>query len=547
MNADDERGREMKRHLRWAACLAAAAVATSCAAYSFREMDAKTLAAKGRKGKILSVQTAAGPVSFSEEDPASVKDGAVVGNVHMSYTLDPLDIVEITPQGKTPNIVLKDGSRFRVTSTHPKGEMFVCEAVKTVCVPLDEIVRANVRTVNAAGSILGTLAGAVLVVGAVAVDLAIHDDDPFETFTADLVVSFFDADGPLFDEPAGRRSNEALLGMKDASDLAVEKEFWTMEWTPVDAPPGADGKLHVRLDNASGVPRGVDEAKLVVVDHPPGVVIAPDILGAMRAYAGPVVPQSATERMGDGKDRDITELVSSRDGLFWRSPGGDQAAGTAARAHDELTLVFPRPKGARLARLIVGAANSTWRAEFAREVLARAGPVPREDRAEKAAENKGPRAPSVYKNWEYSTLRVQVLTVLGWQTGQALFAVGPLPAEDMIYNIDLSDVGTDEITLKLSPPAGYWLIDHLAIDFGQDVPIEMTEVAAEEVDSPEAAEVLKALVLEDATTLVLDISDSPAQLTFAVPPAKEGMERSAFLRTVSCYEMPFKVGERKAG
>jgi hypothetical protein len=116
----------------------------------------------------------------------------------------------------------------------------------------------------------------------------------------------------------------------------------------------------------------------------------------------------------------------------------------------------------------------------------------------------------------------------------------------MIYNIDLSDVGTDEITLKLSPPAGYWLIDRLAIDFGQDAPIETTEVAAEEVDSPDAAEVLKALVLEDATTLVLDIFDSPAQLTFAVPPVKEGMERSVFLRTVSCYEMPSKAWDRKA-
>ncbi len=79
--------------------------------------------------------------------------------------------------------------------------------------------------------------------------------------------------------------------MMDASNVAGEKEFWTVEWTTVEARPGEDGRLRVALDNASAVPRGVDEAKLVVVDHPPGVAVAPDILGAVRSYAGPVPPE----------------------------------------------------------------------------------------------------------------------------------------------------------------------------------------------------------------------------------------------------------------
>jgi hypothetical protein len=67
------------------------------------------------------------------------------------------------------------------------------------------------------------------------------------------------------------------------------------------------------------------------------------------------------------------------------------------------------------------------------------------------------------------------------------------------------------------------------------------------VDGSDAAEVIKALAVEDSTTFILNPSDPPALLTFAVPPPKNGLERSLFLRTVSCYEMPPIPKERKSG
>jgi hypothetical protein len=192
-----------------------------------------------------------------------------------------------------------------------------------------------------------------------------------------------------------------------------------------------------------------------------------------------------------------------------------------------LTLEFPRPAGARWAKLIVNATNSAWRAQFAREVAATSGGAA-------PGQKKAP----IYREGEYTKLRVRVLTVLGWQTGQVVFGGGPLPAEDMIYGIDLDDVGGDKVQLKLEPPAGYWLIDRLALDFSEDAPVEGNVVDAEDVDSPDAAEVLRALAVEDGSTLFLENPGEQSVLTFPVPPPKEGMERTIFLRTVSCYEMP---------
>ena len=519
----------MNKQRRWLLCLALAALATSCTFYRVKDVDGKALAAKGTKGKIVSVQTAEGTVAFAENDPAAVQGEAIVGNVYEALTYDPADVADVAPGKTGPSVVLKDGTRFRAASILADGELLECLAARTVCIPLDEVVRAKVRTVDTVGSIVGTLAGVVLVAGAVALDAASTDADEEidyeDSLTLGILSGLFETTGGAPGRSGRRKAEKALLGSKGPSDPAGETEFWTVEWMPIDVRPDGEGKLLVRVENASGLPRGIDEARLFVVDRAPGVAVAPDSLGAMRALAGPIAPDAAS----DGERDDIKELVSAGDGVFWRASGDDAAAGRLAPARDEITFSFPRPKGARSARLIVSAANSAWPALFAREVAARPAP---------AAGDKDKKSPPAYQDWEYGKVRVRMLTVLGWQTAQAIFAAGPLPAADLIYDLDLGDVGTDKVWLKLSFPSGYWLFDRLAVDFGEGAPLEIVEVAAAEADGPDAAEVVAALDVEDGTTLRLDTGGPSAVLTFAVPPPKEGLERSLFLRTVSCYEMP---------
>ena len=524
----------MRWRVRLIACLAAAALASACTVVKVKDLDARALAAKGKRGKIVSVWTGDGSIAyaFSVNDPAVVRDGAVVGNTHTLWTIDPSGIADVAPGAAGPRIVMKDGTRFRVAASQPRGEQIECEAVQAVWIPLDEITRAKVRTVNAAAAVFNTFAGVALVAGALVLDAALSGDDDEvdsdDTFTGQMLSSFLESGGGA-SSPRLSKSNSALLGMKNAPGVAEETEFWTLEWMPLDARPGEDGKLRVPVDNRTGVPRGIDEAKLIVVDHPPGASVAADILGTVRSFSAPVAPESAA----DGLERDIRDLVSAVDGVLWRSPGGDTAAVEAPPLRDEITLSFPRPKGARSARLIVEAANTCWRAEFARQAPAR----PASAAPEKQAGKKGQETGTAYQDWEYGKARVRLLTVNGWQTAQVLFANGPLPAADMIYDLSLEDVGTDKVWLKLVLPSGYWLIDRLALDFGTDVSIVTVDAAAEDVDGPDATEVLEALAVEDGTTLRLAGPDDPATLTFTVPPPIEGLERTVFLRTVSCYEM----------
>ena len=528
----------MRKNVVAAGLAAAVLLGNACAFYHVKKMDPKVLAGTGPKGQIVGIRTAGESFAFPEDDPAVVRNGMVLGYVHMGCLLDPVDIVDISPGRLGPNVVLRDGTRFQSPDSRPEGQTIACEAVRTVCVPVDEVVGVDVRKLNGLASVLGTLAGAALFVAAVALDddgESWFDDDDGGFAEPGNAAGYRPSDflGALLDdagdtpETARRRSaGRALLGLKEDADPAGETEFWAVEWVPVEARPGADGTLVAAFGNGSGVPRTVDEARLVVVDHPPGVRVAADALDAVRALAAPVPPDAAN----DGGGADVLAPLAAADGVLWRSVGGEAIPDGAASARDELTLGFPRPKGARRARLVVTAANSAWPAEFARENLGRW-------RAAAEAGEVVSREPA-YRNWEYGKLRVRLLTVLGWQTAQALFAAGPLPPADRVYELDLADVGTDKVWIKMAPPAGYWLFDRVALDFGEEPVIEAVALAAASADGPDGAEVAAALGAEDGSVLRLGPGADPVALTFVLPPPKEGLERTLLLRTVSGYATP---------
>lgn len=527
----------MRKTVVAAGLAAAVLLGDACAFYHVRKMGPQVLAGAGPKGQIVGVRTAGEAFAFPADEPAVVRDGMVLGYVHQGFLLDPVDIVDISPGRLGSNVVLRDGSRFQSPDSRPDGEMIVCEAVRTVCVPVDEVLSVDVRKLDGLASVLGTIAGVALFAAAVALDddgeSWFDDDGSFEDFgggggkshPSDFLGALLDDAGDTPETARRRSASRALLGLKEDADPAGETEFWTVEWAPVEARSGADGTIAVALGNGSVAPRTVDEARLVVVDHPPGVRVAPDSLDGVRALVAPVPSDDAN----DGGEADLLAPLAAADGVLWRPAGAESRPGRPARDRDELTLGFPRPKGARRARLVVAAANSAWPAEFARESLGRWWVA--------AAGEAAPREPP-YRGWEYGKLRVRLLTVLGWQTAQALFAGGPLPPADRVYDLDLADVATDKVWIKMTPPAGYWLFDRVALDFGEEPVLEAAAFAPAAASGPDGAEVAAALEAEDGAVMRLEPGADPVALTFVLPPPKEGRERTLLLRTVSGYGTP---------
>ncbi len=240
----------------------------------------------------------------------------------------------------------------------------------------------------------------------------------------------------------------------------------------------------------------------------------------------------------DTSGRDILPLVAAKDETFWvgrvegRDPDKDEDL------KDELIVEFAKPAGARSAKLVANAWWTQWGTQAIRPILATQG---RElsaffDRID----SEGSTRLSLMR-WfareEMYNLQVRVETESGWRTKALIFGGGPMIAKDKAYSLDLGDVPGDTVRLKLTPAAGFWMIDRLALDFSQDAPVRVTELTARAALAADGRDVGAELAFDDGAYFVIPKGAGPAALEFAVPAQAPGSARTFFVKAAGYYDL----------
>jgi hypothetical protein len=317
---------------------------------------------------------------------------------------------------------------------------------------------------------------------------------------------------------------------------AICQALQRSEWCSLDSLEGVNGRYRLLIANELDETQYADELKLVVVDHPKGVTVVPEIMGRMHTISNPMIPILAYDQKG----KDIVPDIAQKDDRFWESGLEGRNPEKKEDLRDELVFEFPKPEGAKTAKLVANAWTTLWGSQAAKDLLKLFGNKLSDWYAE--VNNFGLANRKIW-DWYFNeclyVLKIYVETANGWQAKGMLYGGGPFISKDKSYPLDISDVPGETLRIKLTPAAGFWRLNYLAVDYTADIPIRVTEIGAAEAFSDKGRNDRVPLFLAgpDHQYLVMPERGDYAELIFVAPSQNHDQDRTVFLKAQGYYDI----------
>jgi hypothetical protein len=490
----------------------------SCVIRSTKKLPPE--AVYGKQVEIMGLMKTSGEyIEFPKKFPGRVYGDRILGRTagegEIAIPRAQIQKINKTSDGRILAIETKDGKTY----TYPKivkedkEEIVITLDFVEVSVPLKDVELVWVKKIDPGLTFLATLGGIGVTLGAIVVIIAaLKESCPF--------IYSFNGERYVFDaEPFGGAICEGLK---------------RTEWCALEEIKEADGRYNILITNEVDETQYTDELKLVVVDHAPEARVVSDALGKMHTVSNPLSPRRAFDRNG----RDLLPAVGTNDWKFWLTRTAEMSRDTTSPTKEELVFEFPKPEGAKTARLIFNGCTTLWGSHMIKKLLDLYG-----NTVQEWYRDVNSQGPSLMKTMlmdvreELYQLHIRVETPRGWASRGLIQGGGPLISEDRLYSFDVSDVPGDTLRVKLTPAATYWMINWLAVDYSEDQPLIVNEVAPLEAQDALGRDVRDLLLLEDGRYLAMPRTGEKARVSFLSPPRKEGSQRSVFIKAGGYYDI----------
>jgi hypothetical protein len=273
---------------------------------------------------------------------------------------------------------------------------------------------------------------------------------------------------------------------------------------------------------------------LLVVDHPLHTAVFPDISGEIHTIAHPLIPIKAY----DSKGTDLMPFLSKNDRVYRTTQIEGKNPSRKGDLKDELILEFPKPQYAKKARLVVSFCSTHWGSQVVKQYLDLYGSA-----IHGWYDSIKSLGPAYYQFLNMSLkdelygLNIRVQTERGWMSKGIIRSSGPRISTDIVFPLDLTDVSGDVLKIKLTPPASFWKINYLAVDYSDDLPVGLKEIKPTSADYNSNENIQKVLAFDDDIYLMIPNVGDYAELVFEAPPYAQGMQRSLILKVKGYYDV----------
>ena len=271
--------------------------------------------------------------------------------------------------------------------------------------------------------------------------------------------------------------------------------------------------------------------EIQVVDRPARTQVVADEAGDYHVIAAPQPPISARDSSG----HDLLRWLQAPDRLIWEPEAAVDAKG-GVRA--EITMTFPKPKGATTAKLVTNAATGTWGAFMMKESLAIHG---RDLDAWYQSIDNNQKNRDLLLAWslreELYELKVYVKESTGWELRGIIPGGGPVVTQNRVVLLDVSRVLGDQVQIQIRPPAGFWALNSFAMDYGPESVVHIKTIPAVKAEDESGRDVLPGLTRVDDSYYTMPEQGNHAYITFPAPPLRAGMSRTVFLHSRGYYRL----------
>lgn len=268
-----------------------------------------------------------------------------------------------------------------------------------------------------------------------------------------------------------------------------------------------------------------DLAQLILIKHPDNVKVLLDQDGKAHSLSDIQAPQKAFSDNLSGAQ----ETVLRQDNKSFMF---DSEVNTADGSRS-MILEFVRPAGTKQAKLLLTAKNSFWLDYTFGKFNEKFGSY---YSTFQKKQQKTPGEESI--QWaidQQIPLSVYLKTEVGWELVERINTVGPLAFRDILVPVDLKNLQSDKVVLKLETGFMFWEIDHAGLDFSENIELERVAIEPSFAVDENDRNVTELLKRSDGKYLIQPEIGNEAVVTFRDTSEEKNAKTTAFLKNRGYY------------